>query len=276
MTFRLENKTNLMKQILCSIILACCFYTGFAQSDNLPDAPNPPRLVVDQVGLLNPQYAQTLESKLETFSDSTSNQILVLIVDDLKDMDPAEYATQIGRKWGIGNKKFNNGLVVLIKPTGGKGQRHVFIAVGYGLEGIIPDATAKMIVDREMLPLFKQKQFEQGIDSAVTILMALAKKEYSFKDYQKEKEASSGHYIILIFVLLFVAFVVFRMKSSVGQSSTISSTNAAAAGFLGGMMMGGMGRRRSGSGWDDFSSGSGGFGGFGGGSFGGGGAGGSW
>lgn len=266
-----------MRKIFLFFIGLMLGFGVFAGTEGLPDAPNPPRLVVDNVGLLDEGYKAALENKLEQFTDSTSNQILVLIVDDLLGMDPAEYALEIGRKWGVGTQKFNNGIVFLIKPTGGKGERKTYIAVGTGLEGAIPDAAAKMIIEREVIPRFKDRQFDKGIDNAVNVLISLAKKEYSFKTYQKKQEQGSmvGLVIALIITGLFV--YIFYRNTKNGNRQTIGSQGVNNLGwFAAGMMMGSMGRRNSGSGWSDFSSGSGGFGGFGGGSFGGGGAGGSW
>jgi len=246
----------------------------FAQSKGIPECPNPMRLVVDQVGFLSEDYKNELEQKLDRFSDSTSNQILVLVVGDLNGMEPSEYALEVGRKWGVGQKKFNNGIVFLIKPTGEQGERKTYIAVGYGLEGIIPDATAKHIINNEVLPAFKQRQFDAGVDRAITVLMALAKKEYSFKTY--EKKAQEGSYLALFFVLGIIFLFVFLGSRRSTNANTIGSSGSNLPFFAAMMMMGGMGGGRSNSNYDSFSSGSGGFGGFGGGSFGGGGAGGSW
>jgi len=263
-----------MKKLSVLFLLNILCLGLFAQTAGIPERPNPMRLVVDQVGILSEDFKNSLEQKLERFSDSTSNQILVLVVADLNDMEPAEYALEVGRKWGIGQAKTNNGIVFLIKPTGGNGERKTYIAVGTGLEGVIPDITAKHIVSNEVIPAFKQKQFDIGVDKAVTVLMALAKKEYSFKTY--EKKAKEGSYIALFIVLGIIFLFVFLGSRRSPSANTIGSSGSNLPFFAAMMMMGGMGGGRSNSNYDSFSSGSGGFGGFGGGSFGGGGAGGSW
>jgi len=264
-----------MKKLSILFLFSILCHGMFAQTTGIPECPNPMRLVVDQVGLLSEEYRNALEQKLDRFNDSTSNQILVLVVADLNGMEPADYALEVGRKWGVGQKKFNNGIVFLIKPTGNKGERKTYIAVGYGLEGIIPDATAKHIIDNEVIPEFRQQQYDAGVDKAITVLMALAKKEYSYKTY--EKKAQDGSYLALFIVLgIIILFVVVGSRRS-KAATTIGSTGSNLPFFAAMMMMGSMGGRgRSGGDWDDFSSGAGGFGGFGGGSFGGGGAGGSW
>ena len=110
-----------MKKLSVLFLLNILCLGLFAQTAGIPERPNPMRLVVDQVGILSEDFKNSLEQKLERFSDSTSNQILVLVVADLNDMEPAEYALEVGRKWGIGQAKTNNGIVFLIKPTGGNG-----------------------------------------------------------------------------------------------------------------------------------------------------------
>ena len=104
---------------------------GLAPANVFPPRPSPARWV-NNLSAEVPQFlsvAQTdsLESKLSEFANQTSNQIVIIIVDDLGGVEPAEYATELGREWGIGQAALNNGLIILIKPTGGEGQRN-FVA----------------------------------------------------------------------------------------------------------------------------------------------------
>ena len=124
----------------------------FAQvEDHVPKRPSPSRLVNDltEGGFLTNEQQVALEKKLVAFDDSTSNQIAVVIVETLEGYSANEIATALGRAWGVGGKEKNNGVVVLISTGGGDGLRDVYIATGYGLEGAIPDATAKAITDLE-------------------------------------------------------------------------------------------------------------------------------
>jgi len=93
--------------------------------------------------LLSAEEMAKLEKSLVAFSDSTSNQIVVVIVDDLQGLEPWQYATELGQAWGVGQAKEDNGVVILIKPTKEGIGRKTFIAVGYGLSAVIPDLTAK-------------------------------------------------------------------------------------------------------------------------------------
>jgi uncharacterized protein len=124
----------------------------FAQIEKeLPAKPVPQKLVVDYTGTLAPDQQAALESKLITFDDSTSIQLSVVIVETTGDRDISDYAVALGRAWGIGNKEFNNGILLLVA----KNDRKIWIATGYGLEGALPDITTKSIIENEITPNFK-------------------------------------------------------------------------------------------------------------------------
>jgi uncharacterized protein len=239
---------------------------GFAQ-EGIPEPPNPPRLVNDFANLLSSEELQSLESKLVAFNDSTSVQIAVVIVPTLGGYEKADYAQQLGQKWGVGGSKFNNGIVILVKPKTASENGEAFIATGYGVEGSIPDATASDIVNNEMIPYFKQNDYYGGINAATDVLMALVKGEFKADSYSKKKKGSSA-FIIIIIVIVIVILI-----SRNNNHHNINRSGSGGALFLPWLLMGGGGSGRSGG---FGGGGGGGFGGFGGGSFGGGGAGGSW
>ena len=82
----------------------------------------------------------------------------------------------MGEKWGIGSEKFDNGILVLLKPKTSDSKGEVFIAVGYGLEGVVPDATAKRIVENEMIPMFRENNMYGGIEKATDVLIDLTRR----------------------------------------------------------------------------------------------------
>ena len=133
-----------------------------------------------------PSKQELLEKKLENFANQTSNQITIVIVDDLAGYEPWEYATELGEKWKVGQEKEDNGIIILIKPSGGKGERKYFIAPGKGLEGAIPDGICRQIEDNELLPNLKAGNFYAALDQTTDVLMKLAKGEYNSKDYAKK------------------------------------------------------------------------------------------
>jgi uncharacterized protein len=268
-------KRSDMRQWLLLLLLFTASFPSSAQDDCYP--PKPDRLVVDMVGILSTEEQNALESKLRQLNQATSNQVVIVVLDKLCAGDAAMTAYEIGERWKVGQKEFDNGIVILVKPTGGAGERRSFIATGYGLEGIIPDATAKLIVDQEMIPAFKQGNYYAGLNNAVQIISELASKEYNAADYQKQSSPSPLIAIfpmILIFGVWFLLFYKrtrgYARSNNLGFWAALALMNAA-----GGSHRGYYNNFRSGGG--GFGGGSsGGFGGFGGGSFGGGGAGGSW
>jgi uncharacterized protein len=252
-------------------LLFSLFSFAQADADGIPERPNPARLVNnlsnEKPNVLSSQEEAQLEQKLEDFANQTSNQIVIVIVDDLKGLEPYDFATRLGHKWGVGQAKMDNGIVILIKPTDNESGKHVMtIAVGYGLEGAIPDLTTKQIRENEMNPYFKSGDFYTGLDKGTTVLMSLAKGEYNSDAYGKKKKKSFP-IAVLIPIIIFIIIAAARNRRG-GGGMTMSSS-----GFLLGALLGG-GGRGSGGGFGGGSSG--GFGGFGGGGFGGGGSSGSW
>jgi uncharacterized protein len=243
----------------------------------IPQRPEPPRLVNDFSGLLSKSQTNMLESKLRAFNDTTSNQIAIVIVNSLNNYDPASFAFKIGEDWGVGQGKFNNGIVVLVKPKSSSSDRgQAYIAIGYGLEPVIPDALAKRIVENEMIPNFKQNDYYKGLDQATNVLMRLASGEISEEGYNKSKK-TSGIIAFLPFIIILIIFLLIRASGS--RSHSVGKNVP----FWTALWLGSSLGSRGGGHWGGFSGGSGGFGGggggfggFGGGSFGGGGAGGSW
>ena len=264
----------LIKRLFLGFLLSVLFTLGFSSvsfsQKGIPNAPKPAKgynnFSKKHPNFISSSQAIELEQKLVNFEKETSNEIVIVIVDNLAGYEPWDYATKIGDKWGVGKAKEDNGIVILIKPTGGKDGRKTFIATGKGLEGAIPDITCGEIVDNEMIPSFKNKKYYEGINNALVVITALSKGEYNFKDYNKKhkKEMSLKDMIISIIVLSIIVIAFLLSVKKYGFWTTVAMFMIFSRGGSG------IGSGRGGGG--------GGFGGggFGGGSFGGGGAGGSW
>jgi uncharacterized protein len=270
---RLKMKNRILTKLF-PVLLSVVLLSLPLLAQDFPEKPVPPRLVNDFTGLLKNNEINLLEQKLVAFSDSTSTQIAIVIVDDLKGYDKADYAQQLAEKWGIGQKGLNNGVLILVKPKTTDSKGEVFIAQGYGLEGAIPDITCSEIIDKDILPAFRQEDYYGGLDKAATTLMSLARGEYTADQYGKRTKKNVGQAApFAIFIIVLVIAMIFR-NSGKSNHKNISRSSLPFWLLLGMMNSG----RNSHSGsWGGFSGGGGGgFGGFGGGSFGGGGAGGSW
>lgn len=260
MRFLMENKRIPVLLILCFFILTLS-QTVYAQ---IPPRPSVATAVNDFAGIFTPRQRISMENMLVSFADTTSNRIVVVTVNDLGGYEPAMFAYEIGEQWGVGDARFDNGVVLLVKPKTSSSKGQTYIAVGYGLEGVIPDAVAKRIVERELIPHFQEDDYYGGVEAALEVIMDLASGEYSYEEYGK---LGAGFYITLMAIFLFVVILTVVLVKN--GATDIHSGGATRRG--GTVYWGSSGGFRGGS------FGSGGFGGgFGGGSFGGGGAGGSW
>lgn len=259
---------------LMAVALLLCL-TALATMAQVPERPNPPRLVNDFAGILGD--CQWLEDSLERIAMETSNQICVVTMNDFGGYDKAMMAYSIGQEWGVGKKGNNNGVVILIKPKTEDSKGEAFIAPGYGLEGAITDATSTRIVNQEMIPYFKENDYLGGVWAGAQVVRDLATGEYNEEDYAQQDD-DSALFALILFILIFAFFMYLAHKSN--QNGGGGHRNNRDTGTWGGPIIFTTGSdwNRGGSSWGGGGgwSGGGGWGGFGGGSFGGGGGGGSW
>ena len=247
---------------------------AFAQVENaVPPAPSPPKLYNDLTkgkNFLTPEQSIFLENKLVAYDDSTSNQVAIVIVETLQGYSANEYATALGRKWKVGGEQNNNGVVILISTE--PGNRDAYIATGYGLEGAIPDITAKHIVDDLLIPDFQEGNYYSGLNNSVDAIIKAAAGEYTAPEGYRSNKPLPRPFKLIIAMIIFIIIVSVMSKGGRGGGGYASRRGwLGPTIFGGGLGSGGWG----GGGWSG-GGGGGGFGGFGGGSFGGGGAGGKW
>lgn len=263
-----------------STLFLLLFVVSFCHAQQIPNRPSPPRLVNDFTNTLTISQTNNLEHKLRNYHDTTSTQIAVVFVNDLQGTTAADFAYQIGEKWGVGTKE-NNGIVILVKPKN-ETKGEVFISVGYGLEQYVPDALAKRIIENQMIPAFKYNDYYSGVNNAIDSIIKLASGGFkSDKSTDEDSEVAA-----LIFIIIGMAAMILYISLANKVGKTISSKKDDSSFwrtlFWLSLLNNNSNRHRHHHNhWNDFSGGSGGFGGggfsgFGGGSFGGGGAGGSW
>ncbi len=233
---------------------------------NLPARPNPPKLVNDLAGLMSSDQRDEMERKLVALDDSTSNQIAVVTIKTLDGYPIEDYANKLFRSWGIGNKKTNNGVLVLVALN----DKQFRIEVGTGLEGAIPDITASDIMATKMVPYFRSGDYYTGLDKATDALASAAAGEYHVaRERSDDSDGSTG--IIVFIVIVVIIFLIIR--SGGGRGGMMSRRGSGT--WIPPIWFGGGGGSSFGGGFGG-GGGGGGFGGFGGGSSGGGGASGSW
>ncbi len=264
-----------MKRFLLILLVGWMSIPG-SIAQQIPARPSPPRLVNDFTNTLTADQIASLERKLVAYDDTTSNQIAVVIVPTTNDYAPVDYATKLGRDWGVGNKKNNNGIVLLVV----KDSRQVFIATGYGLEGAIPDITARSIIENEIKPNFRAEDFYRGLDLGTAAIMKAAAGEYKAPaGYGRRGAKGKGGGSLLGIIIIIFIIMMFAGRGGGRGGGRMASRrgfgDVATGALLGSLLSGGRGGGFGGGGFGG-GSGGGGFGGFGGGSFGGGGSGGSW
>lgn len=268
-----------MKKII--LILLSLSFVWVSHAQIIQSKPNPPQAVNDFAHLLEPFQKDALEQKLRAYNDSTSSAIVIITVNDLDGYDIAEVALKYLRTWGIGVQGKNNGVVVLIA----KNERRARIETGYGMEGVLPDITAKHIIDDEMIPNFKNGDYYGGLDRAVDAIIKAAAGEYKAEPKAKSSDGGGAGIVFLIIFIIIMVIFLSRKGGGGGGGQYMSRRGSrsfldALPWFLMGNMMGrGGGSSGGGYGGGGFGGGGfggGGFGGFGGGSGGGGGASGGW
>lgn len=243
----------------------------FAQIEKVvPSRPSPPTLVNDFANKLTAEQRQALEQKLVAYDDSTSNQIAIVILPTITDPGGMEYPIEevglkIIRDWGVGTRKNNNGVVIVIAIA----EHKIRVETGYGLEGAIPDVTAKAIIDNDIAPYFREENYYRGLDNAVNSIIKAAAGEYKAPEGYRDR-GNGGIGLGKIIIAIIVLFIILSIFGGGGSNGGYMSRRGYRG--LGGPVIFPGGFGGGGGGWSG--GGGGGFGGFGGGGGGGGGAGG--
>ncbi|RYD55225.1 MAG: TPM domain-containing protein [Sphingobacteriales bacterium] len=257
------------RYIGCFLLLLFLPLLSIAGDKDFPAKPNPPRLVNDFAKMLDANQVMQLEEKLLHYEQTSSTQISVVTITSLGDYEIAQYAVELGNRWGVGRKGKDNGVLILAS----KNDRAINISPGYGLEGALTDATCGQIIHNEIIPEFKEGNFFGGFNKGADAIIGATKGEYT-ADKQSAKgdgkgDLSIGGIVLFILIVYFILWILGKIGGG-GGGSYMSGRGS--RGFGGGYFGGG---GFGGGSWGGGSSG-GGFGGFGGGSFGGGGASGRW
>jgi uncharacterized protein len=224
-----------------------------------PEIPQLSLWANDFTNTLSPEELNGLNSKLKTYEDTTTNQLVSLMITSLDGYPLEDYSYQVSEKNKIGTKENSNGALLLVV----KNDRKMRIEVGYGLEGVLPDALTSSIIRNEIAPFFRKNEYYAGINSGINAIIAAIGGEYK-ADYKEKSKGSylSGFIVLMIIILIIFSFIP-KSRRHIGSGGFTYRGGRWGNGGFGGGFGGGS---------------SGGFGGFsgGGGSFGGGGSSGSW
>src|SRR3569833_3848371 len=150
-------------------------------------APTFPALsgrVVDDAHILSDATKSDLDQKLAGLEQKTSRQLVVVTIPSLQGYEISDYGYQLGRAWGIGQAKLNNGILLIVAPK----ERRVRIEVGYGLEPIMTDAFSSVIIQTQILPKFRAGDFNGGVEAGADALI----QQLSLDTSEAEKRAAAA------------------------------------------------------------------------------------
>lgn len=264
---RNSSNAGALRALFSAIVLFLLCTRGMA-AEVIPPAPD--AFFNDYAHVVSPGVAQRLNETLKQFERDTSDQIVVAVFPKMQsDSSIEDYTVRVAQAWKVGQKDKKNGVVLFVFIQ----DRKMFIQVGYGLEGALPDALCKRIIETEIKPRFRNSDYDGGLSAGVSAIMAATRGEYKGTGATaNERGNSSGGPVFIVVVILIVLALLFL--SRIGRAFTGAGYRR---GGYGGWTIGSGGF--SGGGWGGSGGGGGGGGGGfsgGGGSFGGGGAGGSW
>ncbi|WP_394801507.1 TPM domain-containing protein [Tenacibaculum piscium] len=268
----LKNTTRILFFIFGLFFIQATFSQGF----KIPEKPKFETSVYDYIGLLSAEQKSRLEDKLIQYSDTTSTQIVIAIINSTQGENINYLAANWGEKWGIGQAKEDNGVLILLAQQ----DRKISIQAGKGTEHLLTDFASKRIIERAIIPEFKRGDYYVGLDRGADAVFKTLQGEYS--GTRKKSDQFDPSFIIFIIILVVFFIIISRgNKNSGGRDGNDNGSNKRniAGSILETIILSSAGRGGFGGGgsFGGGSSGGGGFGGgFGGGSFGGGGASGDW
>jgi len=218
-------QVNVMLKLVQWVLLVLSWIAlpAFSAPMAIPAVISP---VTDLTQTLSPQSQQSLAQKLNQLSKEKGSQIAVLIVDTTQPEDIAQFGIRVAEAWKIGRDKQDDGVIIIVA----KADRKMRIEVGYGLEGAIPDLTAKRVISETMAPRFRQGDFEGGLNAAIDQLTALIAGE-ALPAPQK-KSSQGGGLLEWLPILMFVAIFTGMVLRSIFGTYAGSALNGGALSVL--------------------------------------------
>ena len=172
------------------------------QAQDLQPIPDLQDRVTDLTGTLQSNEIHNLEAKLADYERVKGSQVAVLIINTTDPEDIASYGIRVVENWQLGRENIDDGVLLLVA----KDDRKLRIEVGYGLEGVIPDAYAKRIIENVILPEFRNGQFYQGIDAGTSAILTLIDgEELPAVTQDKAPGQDKGNQLVFIMIFTIVA-----------------------------------------------------------------------
>ncbi|MBT8272654.1 MAG: TPM domain-containing protein, partial [Bacteroidia bacterium] len=201
--------------VLKNIVLICCLLladvpSAFAQFD-IPDKPELQTSVYDYINLLSASQKSTLEDKLIKYSDTTSTQIVIATIATTKGENIMYLGAQWAHKWGIGQEKEDNGVFILLA----RDDRKIAINTGYGVEHLLTDAMSRRIIERDIIPYFKQNDYYGGLNRGADAIFEVLQGEYQGSRNTKNSDGVPFGLILFLF-FVFIIFIIAITKNHMG------------------------------------------------------------
>lgn len=191
--------------------------------------------VYDDADILDGEIENYIVKTNEILYKKTGAQVVVVSTNELNGMDINRYANLLFENWNIGSKEYDNGVLILIVPN----ERELWIEVGYGLEGALPDGKIGRIRDEDIFPYFKEGEYSKGVLNGFNSILNLIENEYDIRlnreeinkdlyDFSQERGSGSrlfnsvGRVIIVILIILFL-FIDFRFFNGLLTYSILRS-----------------------------------------------------
>src|SRR5215469_13615762 len=207
-------------RVLAVLIALLCLALPLQTAEAAPKFPTLTGRVVDDAHILSEQTRADLDQKLAGLEAKTSRQLVVVTLPSLQGYEISDYGYQLGRAWGIGQAKLNNGVLFIVAPN----EHKVRIEVGYGLEPILTDALSEIIIQKAVLPRFRAGDFNGGTEAGVAALIqqlsldpSAAEQRAAAAEKQMQRRDSGGAtpFSVLI-IILFIAIAFSRIFGGFG------------------------------------------------------------
>lgn len=237
-----------MKKYICSALSAILLLIVTVLPVCAAEYPKPTNdfFVNDFAGVISSEDKQEIMKIAASLYKQTTAQVVVVTVDSLDGKDVNDYALELGREWGVGQNKENNGVVLLLAVS----ERKVTIQVGYGLEGCLPDGKVGRILDNYALPYFSEDNFSTGITEAFKAVTTVVYDEYGVEpeivynpnELPDENSSKKAIETVIILIVLFLCSGFLRRRRAVffgpfiggGRGGFGGSSGGSRGGFSGG------------------------------------------
>ena len=184
--------------------LLCGFFFLLFLSAALPGAEVPPLRgrVNDYAQIIAPDRAASLERLLTQFDQETGHQMAILTIPTLAGDDIEGFGIRVADTWKIGKKGFDNGVILIVAPR----DRKLRLEVGYGLEGVLPDATASRIIRDFIVPRFRAQDYSGGIIAGTEAVLKVIRREPLPAPARKTDQNGAAVPPVVLFAILFALF----------------------------------------------------------------------